>query len=157
MGSPKATAVPRSFAMHGMDDVRAGVGMRVASLLRLPWIALVIIGLGFLPGVMAPPRPFAPVVPLSQGQDNQGPFEEDPHRADVELKVFAEKHRRTGGLLFERSPKPCTLDAFLASLRPVLARDAAPVAAPDVPDALGIALRRQQLPRRGGPDEDPAV
>lgn len=56
---------------------------------------------------MAPSKPFTPIVPMSQGQGNPGPSEEE--------------HRRTGGLFFEPSPKPCSLEAFLASLQPPLA------------------------------------
>ncbi|WP_147469323.1 hypothetical protein [Corallococcus sp. AB045] len=128
----------------------------MSSLLKLLLMALVVIGLGVLPGVMAPSKPFTPIVPMSQGQANQGPFEEDHHRADVGIKVFAEKHRRSGGLFIEPVPTGCGLAAFLASLQPAL-RGVAPVAPPDAPDEPGITLRRKQLPRRSGLDEAAAV
>ncbi|MHA7629667.1 hypothetical protein [Corallococcus sp. M7] len=129
---------------------------RVGHLLKLKLMALLVIGLGFLPGVMALAKPFTPIVPMSQGQGNQGPFEEDHPRADVGIKVFAEKHRRSGGLFIEPVPIECGLAAFLASLRPAL-RGVASMAPPDAPDAPGIALRRRQLPRRGALDEAAAV
>ncbi|RKG50746.1 hypothetical protein D7X30_37305 [Corallococcus sp. AB011P] len=152
----QATALAVPGAGNGLGHARASVVARVSSLLKLLLMALVVIGLGVLPGVMAPSKPFTPIVPMSQGQANQGPFEEDHHRADVGIKVFAEKHRRSGGLFIEPVPTGCGLAAFLASLQPAL-RGVASVAPPDAPDEQGIALRRKQLPRRGGLDEAAAV
>ncbi|NNB95753.1 hypothetical protein HI113_17815 [Corallococcus exiguus] len=128
----------------------------MSSLLKLMLMAGVVVGLGLLPGVMVPNKPFTPTVPMNQGQGNQGPFEEDHPRADAGIKVFAEKHRRSGGLFIEPVPTECGLAAFLASLQPAL-RGVALVAPPDAPDEPGIALRRKQLPRRGGMDEAAAV
>ncbi|CAM4506541.1 hypothetical protein COEX109129_35615 [Corallococcus exiguus] len=156
MHAPQATALAVPGARHGLERACASVVARMSSLLKLMLMAGVVVGLGLLPGVMAPNKPFTPTVPMSQGQGNQGPFEEDHPRADVGIKVFAEKHRRSGGLFIEPVPTECGLAAFLASLQPAL-RGVAPVAPPDAPDEPGIALRRKQLPRRGGMDEAAAV
>jgi hypothetical protein len=155
MLSPTDIAVAPPKPCHRLDDARASAVARLSCMLRAQIIALVVIGLGFLPGVMAPSRPFTPIVPMSQGQGNQPPSEED-HHSSCGIKVFAEKNRRTGGLFIEPVPVECGLAAFLASLQPAL-RGAAPVAVPDAPDELGISLRRKQLPRRVGLDEDPLV
>ncbi|MBZ4376377.1 hypothetical protein [Corallococcus sp. AS-1-6] len=152
----QATALAVPGAGHGLEHARASVVARVSHLLKLKLIALVLIGLGVLPGVMAPSKPFTPIVPMSEGQGPQSPSEEDHPRADVGIKVFAEKHRRSGGLFVEPVPAECGLAAFLASLRPAL-RGVALVAPPDALDAPDIALRRRQLPRRAALDEEAAV
>jgi hypothetical protein len=157
MTSPMAHAPSRPGARQGTGVVCAPSGAGLRSLLRAQLVALLIIGLGFLPGVMAPSRPFTPIVRMSESQGNQPPTEEDHPRTDAGLQLFAEKHRRAAGLFFVPGVKPCELAAFLASLQPVLARTSAPVRPTAVPDGLGIALRRKQLPRQGGPDEDPAA
>ncbi|QAT84080.1 hypothetical protein EJ065_2503 [Corallococcus coralloides] len=156
MRFPQPPALAAPGAGHGLEPARASVVARVLGLLKLKLIAWVVIGLGVLPGVMAPSKPFTPIVPMSQGQGTQGPFEEDHPRADVGIKVFAEKHRRSGGLFIEPVPTGCGLAAFLASLQPAL-RGVASVAPPDAPAEQGIALRRQQLPRRAGLDEAASV
>ncbi|RJS15206.1 hypothetical protein DRW03_33735 [Corallococcus sp. H22C18031201] len=140
-------------------DAQTALGLGVT--LRLPLLALIIIGLGFLPGVMAPAKPFTPTVRVGQGQGNgqQSPFEEDHHRTDLAFKVFAAKPRSTprlGGRPLLGGPE---LDAFLARLLKDHPLPAAGLCGPsEPPDDVASRLRRRQLPRRcAAPEDEPLV
>jgi hypothetical protein len=123
-------------------------------------LALVIIGLGFLPGVMAPSRPFTAVVHVDQGQGGrQTPFEEDHHRVDdADLRVHAAKLRKARASSLDPVLRARELEAFLASLRPSWKLDAVNPPPPDAPDDLGLKLRLMLLPRRTAePPDDPSI